>query len=190
MTTGEILTLGLVVFFVLFILFLVFASKNKNLKNLAKQNHLDQKLLDKYYPNLFWFSTFLAAPIIGGGNLVADAYGRTGGFVFIGLSLLLIPVINKVRDALVRKAKQKEAEGFEGYKADLKLIRTYYGKTFLAWISLNGLFGYFIVTYFMEISFYHFLTFVPIIFFGFLPLDFWVSRKLLEKSKLKEQAAD
>ena len=182
----EIITLAFVAFFVLLILLIVFASNNKKLKNLAKQNHLDQKLLDKYYPNLFWFSTFLAAPIIGGGNLVADAYGRTGGFVFIGLSLLLIPVINKVRDALVRKAKQKEAEGFEGYKADLKLIRTYYGKTFLAWISLNGLFGYFIVTYFMEISFYHFLTFVPIIFFGFLPLDFWVSRKLLEKAKQRE----
>ena len=188
MTTMEIVTLGLVAFFVLLILFIVFASKNKKLKNLAKQNHLDQKLLDKYYPNLFWFSTFLAAPIIGGGNLVADAYGRTGSYVFIGLSLLLISVINKVRGALVRKAKQKEAEGFEGYKADLKLIRTHYGRTFLAWVSFNSLFGYLVGTYFIKISLYHFLTFVPIIFFGLIPLDFWVSRKLLEKYKLKEQA--
>ena len=183
---SEIVGLVFVAFFVLLILSIVFASKNKKLKNLAKQNHLDQKLLDKYYPNSFWFSTFLAAPIIGGGNLVADAYGRTGSYVFIGLSLLLIPVINKVRGALVRKAKQKEAEGFEGYKADLKLIRTHYGGTFLAWISFTALFGYLVGTYFIKISLYHFLTFVPIIFFGLIPLDFWVSRKLLEKAKLRE----
>ena len=183
---SEIVGLVFVAFFVLLILSIVFASKNKKLKNLAKQNHLDQKLLDKYYPNSFWFSTFLAAPIIGGGNLVADAYGRTGSYVFIGLSLLLIPVINKVRGALVRKAKQKEAEGFEGYTADLKLIRTHYGQTFLAWVSFAALFGCLVGTYFIKISFHHFLTFVPIIFFGLIPLDFWVSRKLLEKAKLRE----
>ena len=94
--------------FVLLIIFIVFASKNKKLKKLAKKQSLDQKVLYKHYPALFWFIVFLPTPLYFASDFIVDAYGKGGVYVFFGLLLFLIPVIGKVGDLLLKKAKLKE----------------------------------------------------------------------------------
>ena len=108
MTQSEIFALAIAAFFVLLIIFIVFASKNKKLKKLAKKQSLDQRVLYKHYPALFWFIVFLPTPLIVGSDFIVDAYGKGGLYVFFGLLLLLIPVIGKVGDLLLKKAKLKE----------------------------------------------------------------------------------
>ena len=56
MTQSEIFALAIAAFFVLLIIFIVFASKNKKLKNLAKKQNLDQKLL--YKPSYLLLQSF------------------------------------------------------------------------------------------------------------------------------------
>ena len=113
MTQSEIVPLAFLALFVLLIISIVFASKNKKLKNLAKKQNLDQKLLYKHYPALFWFIVFLPAPILVGSDFVVDAYGKTGVYVFFGLLLFLIVVFGKVGDMLLAKAKLKEHNQYE-----------------------------------------------------------------------------
>ena len=108
MTQKEIFTLAIVAFFVLLIIFIVFASKNKKLKKLAKKQSLDQKVLYKHYPALFWFIVFLPTPLYFASDFIVDAYGKGGVYVFFGLLLFLIPIIGKAEDLLLEKAKLKE----------------------------------------------------------------------------------
>ena len=108
MTQSEIFALAIATLFVLLILSIVFASKNEKLMNQAKKQSLDQRVLYKHYPALFWFIVFLPTPIYFGSDFILDAYGKGGVYVFFGLLFFLIPVIGKVGDLLLKKAKLKE----------------------------------------------------------------------------------
>ena len=108
MIQSEIVALCFAALFVLLIIFIIFASKNKKLKKLAKKQSLDQKVLYKHYPALFWFIVFLPTPIYVGSDFILDAYGKGGVYVFFGLLLFLIPIIGKAGDLLLEKAKLKE----------------------------------------------------------------------------------
>ena len=127
MTQNEILPLAFVTFFVLLILFIIFASKNKKLMNQAKENTRKQKLVAKYYPTYdFALRYGFVVPITFGGPLAFQTYGLTGGFVVLGLILFLLPLLHKASLFLQEQARLREAEGDEGYKAQVKLITVSY----------------------------------------------------------------
>ena len=191
MTQKEIFTLAMVAFFVLLILFIVFASKNKKLMNKAKQNTIKQKLVAKHYPAYdFALRYGFIAPITFGGPLALQTYGQTGGFVVLGLILFLLPLLHMASLFLQEQARQREAEGEEGHKEKVKLIKKHCPTDYNAYTIIVCFGGSFLGVYLSYFGIYQAITFGSLSFILFSPLDHWVHHKFFEKSKLKEQAAD
>jgi hypothetical protein len=189
MIQSEIAGLAFVVFWVLVIVFIVFASKNKKLKNLAIEKTYERKLVKKHYTYYFWFSPLLPFPIIMGNQLVIDAFGKTGALYFLSLLFLLIPVMWKLEKALTEKAKQREAEGDEGYNANYKFIRKHCPQGYWIWSGFLVVVAVLLGPYISKLGFYYFFTFVPLYLIGIVPLDYWIHRKLFEKAKQREAEA-
>ena len=187
MTQNEILPLAFVAFFVLLILFIVFASKNKKLMDQAKQNTKKQKLVAKHYPTYdFALRYGFIGPIIFGGPLAHSTYGLTGGLVVLGLILFLIPLLHMASLFLQEQARLREAEGDEGFKARVKLIKKHNSVNYFAYIFIAS-FGAGILGTLSNFGIFQAITFISLIFLLFVPLDHWVHLKLLKKSKLREQ---
>lgn len=188
MTQSEIFTLAIAAFFVLLIIFIVFASKNKKLMNQAKENTKKQKLVAKYYPTYdFALRYGFVVPIIFGGPLALQTYGRTGGFVVLGLILFLLPLLHKASLFLQEQARLREAEGDEGYKAQVKLIIKHNSVDYYAFILFASFGGSILGMYLYDFGYFHAITFGSLVLLLFIPLDHWVHLQLLKKSKLREQ---
>ena len=188
MTQKEIFTLAIVAFFVLLILFIIFASKNKKLMNQAKENTKKQKLVAKHYPTYdFALRYGFVVPITFGGPLALQTYGRTGGFVVLGLILFLLPLLHKASLFLQEQARLREAEGDEGYKAQVKLIIKHNSVDYYAFILFASFGGSILGMYLYDFGYFHAITFGSLVLLLFIPLDHWVHLKLLKKSKLREQ---
>ena len=191
MTQNEILALAFVAFFVLLILFIVFASKNKKLMEQAKQNTKKQKLVAKHYPTYdFALRYGFIGPIIFGGPLAHSTYGLTGGLVVLGLILFLIPLLHMASLFLQEQARLREAEGDEGYKAKVKLIKKHNSVDYNAFIIVSCFGGSFLGAYLYDFGIFQAITFGSLSILLFTPLDHWVHNKLFEKSKLKDQATN
>ena len=188
MTQNEILPLAFVAFFVLLILFIIFASKNKKLMNQAKENTKKQKLVAKHYPTYdFALRYGFVVPITFGGPLVFQTYGLTGGFVVLGLILFLLPLLHMASLFLLEQARLREAEGDEGYKAQVKLIKKHNSVDYFAFIFFASFGGSFLGIYLSDFGIFHAITFGSLSLLLFTPLDHWVHLQLLKKSKLREQ---
>ena len=188
MTQNEILPLAFVAFFVLLILFIVFASKNKKLMEQAKQNTKKQKLVAKHYPTYdFALRYGFIGPIIFGGPLAHSTYGLTGGLVVLGLILFLIPLLHMASLFLQEQARLREAEGDEGYKAQVKLIKKHNSVDYFAFIFFASFGGSFLGIYLSDFGIFHVITFGSLVLLLFTPVDHWIHLKLLKKSKLREQ---
>ena len=188
MTQKEIFTLAVVAFFVLLILSIVFASKNKKLMNQAKQNTKKQKLVAKHYPTYDLALRFgLIGPIIFGGPLADQTYGLTGRFVVLGLALLAIPFVFMAGSFLQEQARLREAEGDEGYKANIKLIKTHYPHDYFAYVFIASFGGAFLGVFLGDFGIFQAITFGSLVLLLFAPLDHWVHLQFLKKSKLREQ---
>ena len=188
MTQKEIFTLAIVAFFILLILSIVFASKNKKLMNQAKQNTKKQKLVAKHYPTYdFALRYGFVVPITFGGPLVLQTYGLTGGFVVLGLILFLLPLLHMASLFLQKQSRLREAEGDEGYKAKVKLIKTHYPMDYNAYLFITYLGSGFLGFYLYDFGILHAITFGSLVLLLFTPLDHWVHHKFLKKSKLREQ---
>ena len=188
MTQNEILPLAFVAFFVLLILFIVFASKNKKLMDQAKKNTKKQKLVAKHYPTYdFALRYGFIGPIIFGGPLAHSTYGLTGGLVVLGLILFLIPLLHMASLFLQEQARLREAEGDEGYKAQVKLIIKHNSVDYYAFIFFASFGGSFLGMYLYDFGIFHAITFGSLSVLLFTPLDHWVHLQLLKKSKLREQ---
>ena len=188
MTQNEILPLAFVAFFVLLILFIVFASKNKKLMDQAKENTKKQKLVAKHYPTYdFALRYGFIGPIIFGGPLAHSTYGLTGGLVVLGLILFLLPLLHMASLFLQEQARLREAEGDEGYKAQVKLIKKHNSVDYFAFIFFASFGGSFLGIYLSDFGIFHAITFGSLSLLLFTPLDHWVHLQLLKKSKLREQ---
>ena len=188
MTQNEILPLAFVAFFVLLILFIIFASKNKKLMNQAKENTKKQKLVAKHYPTYdFALRYGFVVPITFGGPLALQTYGRTGGFVVLGLILFLLPLLHKASLFLQEQARLREAEGDEGYKAQVKLIKKHYSVDYYAFIFIGSFGGGLLGFYLYDFGILQAITFGSLVLLLFTPVDHWIHLKLLKKSKLREQ---
>ena len=188
MTQSEIFALAIAAFFVLLIIFIVFASKNKKLMNQAKENTKKQKLVAKYYPTYdFALRYGFVVPITFGGPLALQTYGRTGGFVVLGLILFLLPLLHKASLFLQEQARLREAEGDEGYKAQVKLIIKHNSVDYYAFILFASFGGSILGMYLYDFGYFHAITFGSLVLLLFIPLDHWVHLQLLKKSKLREQ---
>ena len=188
MTQSEIFTLAIVAFFVLLILFIVFASKNKKLMNQAKENTKKQKLVAKHYPTYdFALRYGFIGPIIFGGPLALQTYGQTGGFVVLGLILFLLPLLHMASLFLQEQSRLREAEGDEGYKVRLKLIKKHNSVDYFGYLFFACFAGSFLGIYLGDFGIRQAITFGSLVFLLFVPLDHWVHLKLLKKSKLREQ---
>ena len=188
MTQKEIFTLAIVAFFVLLILFIIFASKNKKLMNQAKENTKKQKLVAKHYPTYdFALRYGFFVPITFGGALALQTYGLTGGFVVLGLILFLLPLLHMASLFLQEQARLREAEGEEGQKEKVKLIKKHNSVDYYAFIFIGSFGGSFLGVYLGDFGLLQAVTFISLTFLLFVPLDHWVHLKLLKKSKLREQ---
>ena len=188
MTQSEIFALAIAAFFVLLIIFIVFASKNKKLMNQAKENTKKQKLVAKYYPTYdFALRYGFVVPITFGGPLALQTYGRTGGFVVLGLILFLLPLLHKASLFLQEQARLREAEGDEGYKAQVKLIKKHYSVDYYAFIFIGSFGGGLLGFYLYDFGILQAITFGSLVLLLFTPVDHWIHLKLLKKSKLREQ---
>ncbi len=191
MTQKEIFTLAIVAFFVLLILFIIFASKNKKLMNQAKENTKKQKLVAKHYPTYdFALRYGFVVPITFGGPLLFQTYGLTGGFVALGIILFLLPLLHMALLFLQKQASLREAEGDEGYKAKVKLIKKHNSVDYNAFIIVSCFGGSFLGAYLYDFGIFQAITFGSLSILLFTPLDHWVHNKLFEKSKLKDQATN
>jgi len=169
-------------------LLIVFLATNKKVQKLAKEKIHERKLMEKHYTNYFWSSVLLPFPIIMGNQLVIDAFGKTGALYFLGLVFLLIPVMWKLEKALTEKAKQREAEGDEGYNANYKFIRKHCPQGYWIWSGFLAVVAVVLLgPYISKLGFYYFFTFVPLFLIGIVPLDYWIHLKLYEKAKLLEK---
>ena len=188
MTQSEIFALAIAAFFVLLILFIVFASKNKKLMDQAKQNTKKQKLVAKHYPYYdFALRYGFIGPIIFGGPLAHSTYGLTGGLVVLGLILFLIPLLHMASLFLQEQARLREAEGDEGFKAKVKLIKKHNSVDYNAFIIVACFGGSFLGIYLHDFGILQAITFGSLTFLLFVPLEHWIHLKLLKKSKLREQ---
>ena len=184
----KFLPLAFAAFFVLLIIFIVFASKNKKLMNQAKENTKKQKLVAKYYPTYdFALRYGFVVPITFGGPLALQTYGRTGGFVVLGLILFLLPLLHKASLFLQEQARLREAEGDEGYKAQVKLIKKHYSVDYYAFIFIGSFGGGLLGFYLYDFGILQAITFGSLVLLLFTPVDHWIHLKLLKKSKLREQ---
>ena len=187
MTQSEIFTLAIADFFVLLILFIVFASKNKKLMDQAKENTKKQKLVAKHYPTYdFALRYGFVVPITFGGPLALQTYGLTGGFVVLGLILFLLPLLHMASLFLQEQARLREAEGDEGYKAQVKLIIKHNSVDYFAFLFIASFGGVFLGTL-SNFGIFQAITFGSLSVLLFTPLDHWVHLQLLKKSKLREQ---
>ncbi len=188
MTQIEIVPLAFLALSVLLILSIVLASKNKKLMDQAKQNTKKQKLVAKHYPTYdFALRYGFIGPIIFGGPLAHSTYGLTGGLVVLGLILFLIPLLHMASLFLQEQARLREAEGDEGYKAQVKLIIKHNSVDYYAFIFFASFGGSFLGMYLYDFGYFHAITFGSLVLLLFIPLDHWVHLQLLKKSKLREQ---
>ena len=188
MMQSEVVPIIFMALFVLLIIFIVFASKNKKLMNQAKENTKKQKLVAKYYPTYdFALRYGFVVPITFGGPLVFQTYGLTGGFVVLGLILFLLPLLHMASLFLQEQARLREAEGDEGYKAQVKLIKKHNSVDYFAFIFFASFGGSFLGIYLSDFGIFHAITFGSLSLLLFTPLDHWVHLQLLKKSKLREQ---
>ena len=188
MTQNEILALAFVAFFVLLILFIVFASKNKKLMEQAKQNTKKQKLVAKHYPTYdFALRYGFIGPIIFGGPLAHSTYGLTGGLVVLGLILFLIPLLHMASLFLQEQARLREAEGDEGYKVRVKLIKKHNFVDYFAYLFIVSFGGGFLGAYIGFSDIFQAIIFISLFVLLFTPLDHWIHLHFLKKSKLKEE---
>ena len=140
MTQIEIMPLAFLAFFVLLILSIVLASKNKKLMDQAKENTKKQKLVAKHYPAYdFALRYGFVVPITFGGPLALQTYGLTGGFVVLGLILFLLPLLHMASLFLQEQARLREAEGDEGFKAKVKLIKKHNSVDYFAYLFIANL---------------------------------------------------
>ena len=165
-------------------LLIVFLATNKKVQKLAKEKIHERKLMKKHYTSYFWSSALLPFPVIMGNQLVIDAFGKTAALYFLGLLFLLIPVMWKLEKALTEKAKQREAEGDEGYIANYKFIRKHCPQDYWAWSIFLIVVGV-LLGQISELD-YYFFTFFPLFFIGMVPVDYWIHRMLYEKAKQRE----
>ena len=188
MMQSEVVPIIFMALFVLLIIFIVFASKNKKLMNQAKENTKKQKLVAKYYPTYdFALRYGFVVPITFGGPLALQTYGRTGGFVVLGLILFLLPLLHKASLFLQEQARLREAEGDEGYKAQVKLIKKHYSVDYYAFIFIGSFGGGLLGFYLYDFGILQAITFGSLVLLLFTPVDHWIHLKLLKKSKLREQ---
>ena len=188
MTQIEIVPLAFLALFVLLILFIIFASKNKKLMNQAKENTKKQKLVAKHYPTYdFALRYGFVVPITFGGPLAFQTYGLTGGFVVLGLILFLLPLLHMASLFLQEQARLREAEGDEGYKAQVKLIKKHNSVDYFAFIFFASFGGSLLGMYLYDFGYFHAITFGSLSLLLFIPLDHWIHLQLLKKSKLREQ---
>ena len=188
MTQKEIFTLAIVAFFVLLILSIVFASKNKKLMNQVKENTKKQKLVAKHYPTYdFALRYGSVVPIAFGTQLALQAYGWTGGFVVLGLILFLSPLLHMASLFLQEQARLREAEGDEGYKAQVKLIKKHNFVDYFAYLFIVSFGGAFLGTYMGFSDIFQAIIFISLFVLLFTPLDHWIHLHFLKKSKLREQ---
>ena len=188
MTQIEIVPLAYAALFVLLILSIVFASKNKKLMNQVKQNTKKQELVGKHYPTYDLVLRYgFIVPIIFGGQLALQTYGLIGGFVVLGLILFLIPLLHMASLFLQEQARLREAEGDEGYKVKVKLIKKYNSVDYFAYTFIASFGGAFLGTYLVGFGIIQAITIGSLVFLLFALLDHWVHLKLLKKSKLREQ---
>ena len=116
--------------------------------NQAKENTKKQKLVAKHYPTYdFALRYGFVVPITFGGPLVFQTYGLTGGFVVLGLILFLLPLLHMASLFLLEQARLREAEGDEGYKAQVKLIKKQYSVDYFAFIFFASFGGSFLGIY-------------------------------------------
>ena len=168
-------------------LLIVFLATNKKVHKLAKEKIHERKLVKKHYTYYFWFSPLLPFPIIMGNQLVIDAFGKTGALYFLSLIFLLIPVVWKLEKTLIEIAKQREAEGDEGYIENYNFIRKHCPKDYWKWSGFLVIVAALLSLYTSKLGFYYFFTFFPLFLNGIVPLDYWIHLKLFEKAKLLEQ---
>ena len=188
MTQIEIVPLAFLAFSVLLILFIVFASKNKKLMNQAKENTKKQKLVAKHYPTYdFALRYGFIVPIAFGSPLALQTYGLTGGFVVLGLILFLLPLLHMASLFLQEQSRLREAEGDEGYKVRLKLIKKHNSVDYFGYLFFACFGGAFLGIYLGDFGIRQAITFGSLVFLLFTPLDHWVHLKLIKKSKLREQ---
>jgi len=168
-------------------LLIVFLATNKKVQKLAKKKTAERNLLTKHYYSYFWYLILLPFPIIAGGELVIDVYGKTGAQYFLGLLVLLFPVIWKLDKNLIENAKQKDAEGDEGHKANYEFTKKHYPHAYRIWSAIGGGVGGLLGVYLSDLGFYYVFTFGPLFIIGIMPLDYWIHLKLFEKAKLLEE---
>ena len=188
MTQFEIVPLAFLALSVLLILSIVLASKNKKLMDQAKQNTKKQKLVAKHYPTYdFALRYGFIGPIIFGGPLAHSTYGLTGGLVVLGLILFLIPLLHMASLFLQEQARLREAEGDEGYKVRVKLIKKHNSVDYFAYLFIVSFGGAFLGTYMGFLGIFQAIIFISLFVLLFTPLDHWIHLHFLKKSKLKEQ---
>tara|TARA_B100000900_G_C20285045_1_gene595706 strand:- start:118 stop:690 length:573 start_codon:yes stop_codon:yes gene_type:complete len=184
--TKEIVTLGFAAFFVLLILLIVFASNNKKLKNLAKQNNQDQKLVNKQYPFLFIFYISIYSFLIVDFPGLVEPYGLNGLNILIIVLPFIAVFLWRVNKIFIKKAKQMEIAGHDHRDEKIKLIKRFYPRTLgISYAIGGGLAGLFGISYseLGGVGIAFLLAFLVV-----TPVDNWLLQKLYEKAKLKEQA--
>ena len=184
--TKEIVTLGFAAFFVLLILLIVFASNNKKLKNLAKQNNQDQKLVNKQYPFLFIFYIIIHLFLIVDFPRLVQPYGLNGLNILIIVLPFIAVFLWRVNKIFIKKAKQMEIAGHDHRDEKIKLIKRFYPRTLgISYAIGGGLAGLFGISYseLGGVGIAFLLAFLVV-----TPVDNWLLQKLYEKAKLKEQA--
>ena len=105
----------------------------------------------------------------------------------LGLALLAIPFVVMAQLFLQEQARLREAEGDEGYKAQVKLIKKHNSVDYYAFIFFASFGGSFLGMYLYDFGIFHAITFGSLSLLLFTPLDHWVHLQLLKKSKLREQ---
>ena len=91
---------------------------------------------------------------------------------------------------LQEQARLREAEGDEGFKAKVKLIKKHNSVDYNAFIIVACFGGSFLGIYLHDFGILQAITFGSLSILLFTPLDHWVHNKLFEKSKLKDQATN
>ena len=184
MMGNEIIALAFVVFWVLMIVFIVFASKNKKLKNLAKQNDKDQKLVEKHYPFLIVFNLLIPFFFIVDFPRLVHPYGLNGLYILIIAVSLLGVILWRVNKTILEKAKQREKAGQEYREKKIKLIKRFYPRTFaMSQGAIGVLAALFGVNY---INFGNIGSAFMCMFLALVPADNWLVQKFYDKAKEME----
>ena len=184
MMQNEIITLAFVAFFVLLILLIVFASNNKKLKNLAKQNDQDQKLVNKHYPFLFIFYIIIHLFLIVDFPRLVQPYGLNGLNILIIVLPFIAVFLWRVNKIFIKKAKQMEIAGHDHRDEKIKLIKRFYPRTLgISYAIGGGLAGLFGISYseLGGVGIAFILAFLVV-----TPVDYWFTEKLYEKAKQRE----